>query len=268
MVKIGDDSKRVLELTDAEVLFKRLKEMPLFLDEIWNKSMNMLPKHLNSIAVIVTIIMLAKYKSERKWEFILKYITLIICLLAACMAPMFIFNTGICGRVNLPIAEIWGISLILLITLLQSDDEKYKNKNKIIYFLVICSFMLNSTMIMQNTVEHIAANRADESLGKTIKYAMEKYENETGNKITKFAYAFDKNPEQYSEGIRKIGSLTERKFACPWCIQEAVEFYCKRNLALTKMSINVVNKFEKDDYTVFSEEQLYFSNNTLHMFIY
>ena len=117
-------------------------------------------------------------------------------------------------------------------------------------------------------VEHIAANRVDEALGKTIKYAIEKYENESGNKVTKFAYAFDENPQQYSERIGKIGSLTERKFACPWCVQEALEFYTGRKFEKVNMSLSVFMKLNKADYTEFSEEQLYFSGDTLNMLIY
>ena len=268
MVKIGDDSKRIIDISNQELLLKRLKEVVIYLDEIWNKSMNMLPKHLNSALVIGTLFMIFAYKKEKKWEFALKYILLISGILTVCIAPMFVFNTGICGRVNVPISEIWGISLILIITFLRGDNADYKCKKQIIYFIIICSFILNSIMILKNTSEHIAANRVDEALGKTIKCAIEKYEEESGLEITKFSYAFDANPQQYSEGIRQIGSLTERKFACPWCVQEAVEFYCGKKFELVKMPLNVYNNFRKDDYTEFLEEQLYFSNNTLYMLIY
>lgn len=104
--------------------------------------------------------------------------------------------------------------------------------------------------------------------GKTIKYAIEKYEKENDTKITKFAYAFDQNPQQYSENIKEIGSLTERKIACPWCVQEALEFYTNRRFDLVKMPVNIFSKFPQEDYTEFSEEQLVFSNDTLYMLIY
>ena len=246
VIKIGDDSKRVIEINNVEALSKRLKEVTIYLNEIWNNSMNMLPRHINSIVVILTVLLIIKNKKERKLELILKYIFLNLCIMMVCIAPMFIFNTGICGRVNVPIAEIWGISLILILMLIKQKNEK--NLINIVYTIIIISFIFNSVMILKNTYEHIASNRVDQALGKTIKYSVEKYEKESGNKITKFAYAFDENPQQYSEGIRQIGSLTERKFACPWCVQEAVEFYCQRNLELVKMPINIFSKYQKKDY--------------------
>ena len=123
-------------------------------------------------------------------------------------------------------------------------------------------------MLLNSIAEHIAANRVDEALGKTIKYAIEKYENESGNTVTKFAYTFDENPQQYSENIKQIGSLTERKYACPWCIQEALEFYTNRKFKLAKMPLNVYMSYKKRDYDGFSEEQLYFYKDCLYMFIY
>ena len=73
-------------------------------------------------------------------------------------------------------------------------------------------------MILRNSNEHIAANKVDENMGRSIKYILEKYESDTGNKITKFSYVYDPDPQQYAPGIKHIGSLTERKLACSWYI--------------------------------------------------
>lgn len=234
--------------------------------------MNMLPIHLNSICVFITLLLILLFKKKGKYELFIKYIALIVLILTMCIIPIFIFNTGICGRVNVPIAQIWGVSLILAIVLIdeQGENEKiiYKYKKEIIYTIVGVSFILNSMMIFQNTSEHIASNRVDEALGKTIKYAIEKYEEENGTEVKKFGYAYDKNPQQYSENIRHIGSLTERKFACPWCLQEAMEFYCGRKFEKARMPLNVFNQYKKEDYVEFAEEQLYFQNDTVYMLIY
>lgn len=267
--KIGDSSNRVIQIQDMEVFFMRMEVIPKYLDKIWNESMNMLPKHINSIIVIATILLLGIYKEKGKFEIILKYLVLVLAVLVICVVPMFIFNTGVCGRVNVPISEIWGISLVLFTMLLEQKNQNYKYKNKVMYSIIVISFIFNSVMILQNTAEHIAANRVDESLGKTIKYAIEKYEEESGKIVTKFSYAYDRNPQQYSQGIKQIGSLTERKFACSWCIQEAMEFYCGRKFERVRMPIKIYyGNFKVKDYAEFSEEQLVFIDDTLYMQIY
>ena len=122
---------------------------------------------------------------------------------------------------------------------------------------------------MQNITEHIASNRVEENMGKTIKYALERYEEETGNKVTKFSYAYDTKPKQYAVGIKPIGSLTERKLACSWSIIQAMNYYCEREFQVVRMPIEIYSeKVGLKDYEEFSEEQLIFDGDTLYLVVY
>ena len=127
---------------------------------------------------------------------------------------------------------------------------------------------------MRNITEHIASNRVEENMGKTIKYAIEKYEKDTGHKVTKFGYVFDRNPQQYAVGIKPLGSLTERKFSCSWSVLQAMDFYCERKFEKVGISIdayaNVLIKNENynKDFKEFCEDQLIFDKDTVYMIIY
>lgn len=97
----------------------------------------------------------------------------------------------------------------------------------------------------------------------------EKHEEETGNTITRFAYAYDKNPQQYAVEIKPIGSLTERKLACSRSISQVIKFYCERKLEKVRISIKIyTEKMIDKDYTEFSEEQLVFKEAALYMLLY
>ena len=122
---------------------------------------------------------------------------------------------------------------------------------------------------MQNITEHIAANRVDENMGNTINKVIENYENSTGINVVKFGYIYDKSPQQYANGIKHIGSLTERKFACPWCIEQAMNFYCNRKFKIVNVDIDFYKKnIYKGDYEEFLEEQLIFNGDTVYLVIY
>ena len=99
---------------------------------------------------------------------------------------------------------LFGGSLIILIANLKENEKIYKEK--VISILVILFFIINSSYIILNTAEHISANKVDETQGKQIKYLLDKYEQETGNKITKFAFEYDQNPQQFAEGIKPMQS--------------------------------------------------------------
>ena len=63
-------------------------------------------------------------------------------------------------------------------------------------------------------------------------------------------------------------SLTERKFACSWCIKAAVNFYCNKDLKYTYMPNEIRERFKRIDYKEFSEEQIILEGDTLYMLVY
>lgn len=262
---LNSNQDRMMRLVDFEAVMLRGKIVLQYLDELWNKTMYMLPENINNIILVITFVSLIMLKTKK--EYIFQYILLLIVSFTICIVPMFIFNTGVCGRVNVPLTMIWGASLIIL--LVQSTNISEAKIIKFIYGLIIVSCIINNIFIMQNITEHIAANRVEENMGKTIKYALEKYEEESGNKVTKFAYAYDLNPQQYAVGIKPIGSLTERKLACSWSILQVMNFYCERKFERTGFSREIYREKMLDkDYSEFSEEQLVFEGDTLYMVVY
>ena len=262
---LNSNQDRMIHLVDMEAVTLRGQTVLEYMDELWNRTMHMLPENTNTIIVIITFVSLIIMKTKK--EIIMQYILLLIISFTICIVPMFLFNTGICGRVNEPLTMIWGASLIILLT--KSCNIPEGKVTKFVYLLITVSFIVNNIFIMQNITEHIASNRVEENMGKTIKYALEKYEKETGNKVTKFAYAYDRKPQQYAVGIRPIGSLTERKLACSWSILHTMNFYCERKFDKVRMptSIYAENMMDKD-YEEFSEEQLVFKGDTLYMLVY
>lgn len=270
-VKIGckllnDSSYRQIKLLDFESVLLRLKTIGIYLDKIWNQSLEMLPKYTNWIILIITLILLSL--NNLRLKTIPKYLFLLVVIFISCIVPMFFLNTGPCGRVNIPISQIIGISLLFIIATLENLNTK-KYLKHISYIFIICTFILNSIMILRNSNEHIAANKVDENMGRSIKYILEKYESDTGNKITKFSYVYDPDPQQYAPGIKHIGSLTERKLACSWCISQAMNYYCDRKMEKVRMPIKIyIEKIKRKNYTEFSEEQVIFDNDTMYLYVF
>ena len=194
---LNSNQDRMIHLVDMEAVALRGQTVLEYMDELWNRTMHMLPENTNTIIVIITFVSLIIMKTKK--EIIMQYILLLIISFTICIVPMFLFNTGICGRVNEPLTMMWGASLIILLT--KSCNIPEGKVTKFVYLLITVSFIVNNIFIMQNITEHIASNRVEENMGKIIKYALEKYEKETGNKVTKFAYAYDRKPQQYAENM-------------------------------------------------------------------
>ena len=270
----GANKKSVVIIRDAQTFRRKLNWVKYFSNDILINCISMFPKYSILICPVVTIILLILEKT--KINTIINYIVYVLISFASVTLPLFLVTAGICARLSLPAMMIFGGSLIILIANLKENGKKYKEK--IVSVLVIALFIMNAGYIVINTSEHIAANKIDETQGKQIKYLVDKYEQKTGNKITKFAFEYDQNPQQFAEGIKPMQSLTERKLACVWCIEYAVDYYCERNFKLTDYNYGIIMNNDKDmmsrvnnrnkDYTCFLEEQIMFKDDTMYMLVY
>ena len=261
---LNSEQNRNLKVETIEDFEERIIITLGYFDEIWNKTMYMIPEGLNNIVIIMTVVLLVGMKVKK--EIIMQYLVFMLIIALSCIIPMFLFDTGPCGRVNNPAAMVLGISLLILLTKVwKCKSERIIN---IMYVFIIIVFSVNSIYLIRNTTEHIAANRVENNNGKTIKAMVDEYEKSTGNKITKLGYRRDLYPNYYSIGIKKIGSLTERKFACNWSATEIVEFYLERDLELVPYSIELFKENFHKNYDEFREEQITFKENTMYMVIY
>ena len=71
-------------------------------------------------------------------------------------------------------------------------------------------------------------------------------------------------------------SLTERKLACVWCIEYAMQYYCEKDLELVPFDNFVLMEDDIEnmhnnryiDYDSFSDEQIKFKDDTIYMIVY
>ena len=269
----GANKKSVVVIRDGQTFRRKLNWVKYFANDILINCISMFPKYSILICPIITIVLLIIEKT--KIYTIVSYIIYVLISLASVTLPLFLVTAGICARLSLPAMMLFGGSLIILIANIENELREWKKK--LISAFVILIFIANAGFIVINTTEHISANKVDENEGKQIKYMLDKYEEETGNKVTKFAFEYDENPQQFAQGIKPMQSLTERKLACVWCIEYAVEYYCQKSFELVNYNYSIMMSDDKDimnrtnrreDYTCFSEEQIMFKDDTMYMLVY
>ena len=270
-IYFGSNKQSFFIPTEIQTFRRRFNWIKYYEKDILINCISMFPKYSILICPIVTIILLII--SKAKIQTIINYIFLVIISYASVILPLFVITAGVCSRLSIPAMMIFGSSLIILIANLKEDDKKYKKD--IISVVVVLLFIMNSIFIIRNTTEHLIANKLDDKDGKQIKYMIDKYEEETGIKVTKFGYTYDRNPQQFSTGVKPMQSLTERKLACYWCIEYAMDYYCEREFELVYFDSTVFMDEDRihmnnrdEDYNMFLEEQIRIKENTLYMIIY
>ncbi len=194
-------------IRNETMLRRKLNLVKFYSRDILIKCINMLPKY--SILIYPFIILALLIITKAKIQTIVNYIIYIVISFASVVLPLFIITAAVCARLSLPAMMILGGSLIILIANIENEPKEWKKK--LISIFVIIIFIANAGFIVINTTEHIAANKIDEAQGKQIKYMLDKYEEESGNKVTKFAYRYDPDPQQYATRNKTYGIINRKK---------------------------------------------------------
>lgn len=196
-------------IRNETMLRRKLNLVKFYSRDIIIKGICMIPKYSILIYpfIILTLLIITKVKIQT----IINYVVYILVSFASVVLPLFIITAAVCARLSLPAMMIFGGSLIILLANIGNEPREWKKK--LISAFVIIMFILNAGFIVINTTEHIAANKIDEAQGKQIKYMLDKYEEESGNRVTKFAYKYDPNPQQYATRNKTYGIINRKKIS-------------------------------------------------------
>ncbi len=245
-------------LYNFSLFFQIMKNIILY---VFILNFNLWPNATLIFLTGFTIILLSY--SDKAVSKLFQYITLVTIAIILCILPSFFMQKpSIEPRTIMSIGSIVGISFIFL-SLLQSD---YKILQYIIATIIIGFFVFNTINTIQIFTAHIVTNKIDANIGLAIKYKIEQYEQETGNKITKVAYCRDENHRDYAYGYeKKLDSFTQRAFDNYYCIIEALNYYCDRKFEQTKMDAKIYEEnFLGKDWDTYSDEQIVFKNDTMY----
>ena len=229
------------------------------------ENFNLWPTCITLVIIGLTWILLLF--QEKATEKILQYLILVLISIGVSIAPVFFMqSTSIEARMCMSIGSIIGMSFIYLTCL----EYKQKTIVHIIQVVITVFFVFNCVNAIQIFTAHIATNIYDENMANMIKYEIEKYEQKTGNEITKVGVCKDQSPMSYPAGWdKKLFSFTQRAFDNFYCIVEALNYFCGRKFERVPMSREVYEKyFENKNWDTFSDEQIVFEKDTMYMCTY
>ena len=235
---------------------------------------NLFPKYLFSICIL-GIILFAIYKmitlKEEKVRGRLLKIAGIFYIIAgtlfATIAPQILQNTNsiwFVARSSYPIASVIGILLIYIFC-----NFQLKNIEKCIIIVLSAIFMfIQIIFFMSFTIDGYTVNYEDKQQAIQIITQINKYEEQTGNKITKVAFYNDKNTIYVHPEIKVSGDINIRAFSTDWIAISILKYYSKKQLQTVEPNNQLQQKFQEIDWQDFSEEQILLGNDTLHLCLY
>ena len=134
-------------------------------------------------------------------------------------------------------------------------------------FLILSNLINFSTII----VSRYKTNQADKQISKRIVERINEYEETTQTKIQKICVYYDKNRQYNYLGIKSPYKINEKALHNEVILVATISYYSgngRRYSWNMNQNEDIKQKFEGKNWDAFSEEQLIFDKDTLHICVY
>ena len=241
------------------------------IDKILIESSQLFPKCVFLIFLILVMFMILFYNKHYKANYLdTKNILIIIftAIISSVLINIFSLSSYALGRMVFSVGALIGVIYMYLYcnTTILDNENVLK---KIVASILILYSIVNLVNIEKMLIQHRIANELDKYETLKINEYIEKYEKESGIKVTKMAQCRDKDVTWTYNELSNISLFTHRALMIWWCNVETVNYYTNRNLERIKMNEEIYEKnFKNKNWDKLEEEQFIFNNDTLYYCIY
>lgn len=157
--------------------------------------------------------------------------------------------------------------MVCLFILLYPSFTKKKSMLYIVMGFLIVFFLSNTLLTYFVETSRFATNRLDKEVARMICREISKYEQKTGNIVTRIAYRHDRKPVLSYPGLVSYGNF--RALGRDWTVIPLITITSGRRFQHTAMPKTVFNQYFKyKNWNYFSVEQIVFQKNTLYLMLY
>lgn len=255
------------------ILSKSISKIIQGTNNMLTTTYGLLPNYLflTVMAILLGVIIFKSIRLDKNTKekilSILGAFYLIIITLFATVAPQLLQDTNqiwFVARSSYPMAAIIGI---LLEYLFMKFDIKSITKNILICILTIF-LIIQFGKFMRFSIDNYIGNYMDKTITYKINIMMLDYEKETGNKIDTISIYRDANTAYAYPNIKATGDMNVKAYTAEWVIPCILRLYTNREYKVIENEEHIKLEFEKVDWTSFSEEQIIFEKNIMHLCIF
>ncbi len=238
------------------------------------KTYGIIPENLLvmlSIALIIIIIIYKSIKSKenklKKAVSILGILYIVLGTIIITVAPQLLQDTSsiwFVPRSTYPFAAIIGI-LLMYLTI---KYELIGITEKVIAVICIVYMGIQLNSFISIVIDNHIVNYIDEKNTKNIIEQIESYEQTTGVKVEEIAFYRDQQTSYTYDGIKTIGDMNIKSLFPEWSAQKIIEYFGNRDLILINKNEEFIEVFTNFNWENYSEEQIKFIDNEVHICLY
>ena len=267
LFRITEGGDRDASLSISTILHNAVEIIKLQ-KRIWYSTYHFLPKYA---AIIVVLLLLLIFGITVAKEFNMKNWCYFILV--------FLISYGIIFAPHLITESLWFaqrtivayFSIFMIIVCGTIYNHQKLNIDRLILGILTLFLFLNINAIQSIGANHYSNNKLDQNYAVMIQDQIERYEQETGNIITKIACIVDSHPVYSYPGIQyTIFDTNVRGFVLPWADVNMINFYNGKNYEKVVMDEEIYNQYfaGKDWNRFVPEEQMKFVGDTLNLMLY
>lgn len=228
-----------------------------------------LPKYF-LLALLVFIILLIIYeiiinRSKKNLCIELaKILYIIIGTIFVTIAPQIVQNTDsiwFVARSTYSYAALFGILILYLFM----NFEIEKNIKIVVNVVVIVLLVMQLYKFNIIEIDRYKVNEMDYEITKSVIEQIKSYEKENNIEIKNISIYHDRSIEYTYSGILATGDTNIKAYYQDWSVKYIIEYYMKKSFNILEPETEIQKEFEKYDWKNFSEKQLIFKGDTLHL---
>ena len=202
----------------------------------------------------------------------LRYVFDVLYITVGCVIVSFLLfltgNSAACWpRMIYSYGMLFGVVSIYVLYEIDMKQKMSAAPKALIIALTVFILVYDYIGFGKVFLERHRANQEDLYYAEIIGQRIDEYEQETGNTIDTLCYYKDHNVAVFAEGFNKT-MLSERAQASGWSRHNSIEIYLNRKFTQGEPDPELEEKFSQEDWNMFSEKQLVFDGNTLHICVY
>lgn len=205
------------------------------------------------------------YLSQNTLVLFLKSSFILMSAICATIAPFLLTSPS---EVWFPFRIIYplgvGVVSVAVFFLSKGDFTLHVSVKSVVCVFIAFTFVFMEVMFVTRLIN----NYKDKELCVKIGEEIEKYEKESGFEIKNISIYYDKNVTHRNKGVIKIGDTNVRSFTKDWSDVDSINVYLNKDYKRTKQNKNIKEQFKDKDWQEYSNEQLIFVGDTLHLCVY
>lgn len=237
-----------------------------WLYELAVNSLGVILPYFNLGLVLLTILFIFIFKKttiKEKIIYTLKYLLVILAAIVICITPILVGSgLELTPRMCIAYGCTIGISLFVILYIVDRNNNKYQNI--FIYVITIIIFILNFSLYIVLTNQHLIVNNLDRENCEKIKEIINKYEEENNIEVTKIAGIRRLDGNKYYPGFIHAGAITQKALNS-WALRETISFYIGKHLEYAPITSEQYQEFFAGKaWEEFSEEQVVIEDGILY----